>query len=288
MEDFTTINEKVKFVKLNFKIQMRDKHMADVGTECRLSYEDLELIENYSTEVRLKYEQCDVCSKIASSYFTAIIQVRADKRPLTENEIESSLDLIIKEIERTQIHDREVFISKLEKMHGGLDAYISKQSAAKQIVKLLLAKYGGTTTISHSLVGQKDGKDVNRITILARFPEYQKRDIVDISGKKMLITNITSRKIDVIDLTTWSKASFSSRNIKNLKILAKFSDYHKAQAVSQSEKDIQILDLESYKTYDMPIPQSFYNYIKKPKSEMSNFEIYLVILDDGTYLVPAV
>jgi nonsense-mediated mRNA decay protein 3 len=289
VEDHIKLDPKIGYSHNQIEQVMRDRHITDVMVECDFHFDDLPIKENHKSEVRLKFEQCDICSKIAASYFTSIIQVRADERTLTDTEIDEILDRIGGEVERLEMQDRSVFISKVENMHGGFDIYISKQSAARQIIKTLLSRYGGTTSSSPSLVGQKDGKDIHRITFLIRLPKYQHHDVVNIDGKLFLIRRISSRKLDVIDLFSWEKTSLSSKNLKRLKVLAKKADLHEAQIVSMTASELQVLDTRSYKTYDVMIPKNYSDIISGSVVDLSEIKIYIIFNEDEEpVLIPSI
>ncbi|UCH88211.1 MAG: hypothetical protein JSV49_08070 [Thermoplasmata archaeon] len=286
--DKIKIDPSIKTSNIDIGLQFDTKHLANAEITAKLNYEDLTLTESNKCEVRIKYEQCDVCSKMSAQYYSAIIQIRAEERALTEKEIDRCLDLVGAQIETSQTSDKSIFISKVEKIHGGYDIYLSHQNIAKSIAKNLVATYGGIMNSSSSMAGQKDGKEIFRMTYLVRLPKYQLGDVVKIEDKIVLVFGITNKKLDLIDLSNWLKFSQTPKRLKTIKIIANKSDYRKAQIISGTHNEFQVLDLSNYKTYDVPIPEHFQYYDKSNSEKKIPEEIYILNYENNIFLIPLI
>jgi nonsense-mediated mRNA decay protein 3 len=284
--DFVNVDSEIMHSNIAINFNLEDKHIATAKIICKFRYEDLMLTEQHSSEIRIKYEQCKVCSKIAASYYDAIIQIRSDERPLSDDEVETCLDIVEDQMEKHQENDKSIFISKIEKLHGGFDFYISNQNVAKSIVKKLQNALGGTVTSSSSQAGQKDGKEIFKMTYLLRLAKYQKGDVVEMDGKIVLVENISSQKVELIELSSWWKFNTATKRIKKTKILAHKGDYRKGQIISQSDKELQLLDLENYKTFDVLKPEHFQKYSKGVMVDDKSAEIYFIYLNDELIIIP--
>src|SRR5439155_173817 len=93
-------------------------------------------------------------------------------------------DLVIPQLLREAMpplarsEDPEAFVSRIEEVHGGLDCYVSTNALAKGLARDLAGAFGGTVTASPKLFGQRQGREVYRVTALVRLPAFQKGDVV--------------------------------------------------------------------------------------------------------------
>jgi len=127
-------------------------------------------------EVKIKMEQttCDICSRISSGYYEAILQVRggAELPPRELSRIKQRL-----ESQALSAHEqnRAEFVAKVESKHEGLDLYVSSAKLARQLAETLKSEFGAEVKESAKLVGQtKSGKRKFRISVLARLPTPKK------------------------------------------------------------------------------------------------------------------
>jgi len=95
-----------RMIKNSFNIS-RELKKIDINTECKEEKErinckvyisgfidDVEINEEHNVFVRLKKTVCDVCSKRFGGYHEAIVQIRADKRDLTEGETDEVIAVV--------------------------------------------------------------------------------------------------------------------------------------------------------------------------------------------------
>lgn len=288
ISDLVKIENDISDSFLDIKTEILDSHNIKAIIDCRINFDDLEFSENHHAKARIKYEQCDVCSKMAASYYTAIIQIRGDKRELMEEEVNRCFDIVEDAIGKIQNEDKSTFVSKIEKPRGGYDIYLSDQNTAKNIARLLHSNFGGTMTTSSSLVGQKDGKETYRMTYLVRFPSYRDGDIIDFDRNIFFILKVTNKKIDLFDLKNWLKSNITVKKMKDFKIIGNKNDFKKGQVISESKSEFQLLDLENYKTYDIVKPERFSDFEELADKEDDTKEIFFIIIDDDIYIIPTI
>ena len=231
----------------------RDERNAAITVNVRGVIFGLSFMEEHKVEVKIKKAVCSKCSKKFGKYYEAIVQIRAADRKLDENEIKTSFGIA------QQIADsmggENVFISNYEKIHGGIDLYIGNIGAGRIIAKAVADKYHAKYSESPKLVGRKNGKDIYRVTFAVRLPKYKTGDFVRVNGMVFLIKTVSKSKVTGIDLEHHVERFFKSDELENAKILPRLMK--DAVLVSESEKELQILDPENYKTVTLIKPKYF-------------------------------
>ncbi len=199
-----------------------------------------------SFEVRVKKIACKKCSMQAGGYYEAVIQIRADKREISDNELESILGLIYRETEREDTNPK-AFISKLVEKKEGVDVYIGDKKLAQKITRQLTKIFGAELKESISIAGREDGRDLYRFTYLVRLPHYQKGDVVKDGEAIALVLNAEKKKaVDVY--------SGKGINLKSPSVIAK-RDRLKTTYVLNVDRDVmEILDPESYESISVKKP----------------------------------
>ncbi len=201
--------------------------------------------ERKKIEIRLKNSICDICSKIKGGYFEAIVQVRGEKH-LTRKEIGMVDDIVYKKLE-----GKEIFVTKREEKHGGIDYYMVDKHFAADIAKILKEVFQAEMNVSSSLVGKKDGKEVYRLTYGIRMPAYSKGSYVEIEGRVYKIKDIR-KKIHLYDLITGENIYIYRKAMNKAKIVN--VEEKEAVVLSAKEKEVEIMDPETFKTISILTP----------------------------------
>lgn len=154
-----------------------------------------------TVEIAWHREQCDRCNRITGSYYEGIVQVRADGRDMSPFEMQKAAAIA------TQIEDslqqggeRLSFISDMAETRDGLDITVGSQHIGLVIVQGITAQLGGRYSTHPKLVGEKNGRQLYRITYLVRLPRYQRHDVVKLSRSYAEIEQSDSRTIRAFDL----------------------------------------------------------------------------------------
>ncbi|MDD3041838.1 MAG: NMD3-related protein [Methanosarcinaceae archaeon] len=210
------------------------------------------------TEVRVKREACDMCSREAGGYFEAIIQIRADGRYPTEDEKKRSTEIaweVVRQMKKKG--DRMAFVTHKLELKEGLDFYMGSMNASKHVCRQVSSELGGSFSESPSLVGMKDGKDVYRVTYSMRLPEFRPGDVVHFQ-KKVIEIKSSGKKINGLDLTNGgSRFIAKAEEFKGAEKLGRIEDATLAVLVSIEENAILVLDPETYETVAVRKPASF-------------------------------
>lgn len=261
------------------QINITPQDMRNYGVELEITVRvyDLEKKERHRTLVRLKGTSCPRCSRIKGSYFESIIQVRSRNRHLDRDEMDELMGHIERRVESAAEQSREMFISKVEELHGGFDVYLSSNSLGRAIARELAAMHGAEFKESSSLVGKKEGKDVYRMTFLVRLPTYRLGDIVSFQQSLYRIEAISRTATRLQELRTHERITISNADLENVRVKGSEKDLMDAVVVSETEEELQLLHPVSYVVIE----------VKKPNGFKVNGETVKVFSHEGDlYLVP--
>lgn len=136
-------------------------------------------------------------------YFEAILQLRSPS-----NEI---INFVETEIIKENIH-----LAKTLDVKNGVDYYLADNDFAKSLGKKLQQHFGGVLTISATLYSRRDGRDINRLTILFRALSFKKGDIVNFKGENYEIRS-TGKEIFLQRAKTGEKLRIKYKEMEQLK-----------------------------------------------------------------------
>lgn len=138
----------------------KDELHAEITTVNDIDGTQMESVNE--TKIVINRGICDVCSKISSGYYEAILQIRGN-----DQQIEDSLD-IIEEIVKNNDSDMG-FVSNVEHVTNGVDLYMGSKSLAKNASRKLSEKFNTINKSSKTIYGLDDGEKIYRSTYLVKF-----------------------------------------------------------------------------------------------------------------------
>lgn len=209
----------------------------------------------YQTKVKLNRNACPDCSKYASGYYEAVLQLRADKRLLESDEIQSADEIIKRLLEKLSRTNRMAYLSQRLELKEGVDYYFGSYKAARKISSVLKDEMGGVIGESPRLMGRDKsaGKDLYRIWISLRLPFFQKGDFIIYNSHVGQVVDLSGRKIIIRDLATLEKISVSWREYSNLELVTRRENVKNTTVTSKSPTEIQLLHPETYQPVDLEI-----------------------------------
>ncbi len=209
----------------------------------------------YKLNVKLNRNVCPECSKYASGYFEAVLQLRADDRTLAPHEIQRVDELIKRQLEKLSKNNRMAYLSQRLELKEGIDYYFGSYKAARKISNSLKEIMGGVLGESPRLMGRDKsaGKDLYRVWISLRLPFFQNGDFLTHAGHVGPVIDVSGRKIIIQDLETMDKISISWREYSNLELAAKRDDTKITTITSKTPTEIQLLHPETYQPVDLDI-----------------------------------
>ncbi len=170
-----------------------------------------------SVEIIWDKEQCDRCNRISGSYYEGIVQVRAEGRIPGTYEIQMAAS-IAQQVEDTLQSggERLSFISDITEIHDGLDIIIGSQHIGLLISQGIVAQLGGRYSSHPKLVGEKNGRQLYRITYLVRLPRFQKYDVVRSGNRYYEVERVESHHVRTFDLRDGKSKSIRENDIERI------------------------------------------------------------------------
>ncbi len=203
-----------------------------------------------TVEIIWHKEQCDRCNRISGSYYEGIVQVRADGRLPSIFELQMA-DGIAQQVEDSLQAggERLSFIADSNETREGLDITVGSQHIGTLISQGIIAQLGGRFTTHPKLVGEKNGRQLYRITYSVRLPRFQKQDVVFSRGRYLELTRIESSHIRAQDLAGGTPTSVREEDIERL--VGNRRDAVPALVVFADSHIMGILDPETCQTKEL-------------------------------------
>ena len=248
-----------------------------VTIEAGLDIKGYMVEDSASTTVRVKNTVCKRCSRQLGNYYEAIVQIRSGAKDLPEGLGKEALTRVENFVDAQARYNRQIFITKVEVVQGGLDIYLSSISLGKSITKDLSDAYCAETKESAKLVGKTDdGQDMYRITYLVRLPDFHEGDVVIFEKRYYKLQRVFGTGGKLVDIITFMERSVKKSDMSTFKIHEKFGSLRDATVLSRSSDELQIMDPRNYSVSEVKVP---------PMSETGDV-VKVVEIDDVLYFVP--
>ena len=150
-------------------------------------------------------DYCPVCYQVHGQAYNGILQLRNPSKELIE--------LVDKQIESA--HEKRAYCIKIMELKNGVDYFFSSASFTKHLGKFLQQRFGGEYKETARLVTRSNetSKDLYRLTILFRVPDFKKGDIVDYKGREVKVLNF-GPKVFIQDIKTSKKQQARYEDIR--------------------------------------------------------------------------
>lgn len=263
-----TLLEEVEASEDSFDLKISPEILNIRGStyECLIGIETRVLgktvYQEYPVKVKLDKTVCPECSKYASGYYEAVIQIRADKRPLTAQEIENADKIIKKGINRLWEKNRMAYISQKLEIKEGVDYYVGSYKAARRLTEDLKNMLGGVVKESPRLMGRDKsrGKDLYRIWISLRLPHFHEGDFVSYRGLKAQVLFLQGQKIGIRNLKSAHTSTVSWRDYEKIKTIARKEDVKQAMITAKTPYSLQILHPDTYQPVELDLDSHLSRY----------------------------
>ncbi|MGP8320832.1 MAG: 60S ribosomal export protein NMD3 [Methanosarcinaceae archaeon] len=275
VEDALSVHILAENIDIYVEPRKLTPYMYRVRVEVNATVKDEPVHQELNTEVRIVREACDMCSRISGGYFEGIVQVRATNRVPTVDEKMRCLEIANNVVHRMQEKsDRLAFITDSLDLKDGVDIYIGSNNSGRHICRAINMEMGGNYSESPTLFGQKDGKNIYRITFSIRLPEFMKNDIIHLKDKIIRIKS-SGKRIIGIDLSTGSRFIATSNEIEGATRIASIGDSVMTVLVAVEDNAIMVLDPDTYETVTINKPVAF--------SAKSGSEILVIKTEYGLF-----
>lgn len=262
----------VESPSINVELEYLDERNINAYVGIDFYIQGVLLHQDLETKVRLKVSVCTNCSKISGSYFESILQIRAEGRPLFDDEFEELKEVVEEYIQNERKHDKTIFITKSETLKTGLDFYLSSNAVGADIMKRLAKRYSATTKLTSKLVGQKNGKDLYRNTCLVRLPQWRPRDVIKVNDRFYSVVLVESHRVATIDLQNRNSVSHRNQELKHVSVYRYEDILYSAVIVSFFRDEITVLDPVNMQTRVLLLPKRY----TRPDEGQEEIEVYRI------------
>ena len=239
--------------------------------------------EQHRVEIRFSYGTCDTCGMMSGGYYEAILQVRADNRPLTNEEEDDIVNTVTEMTIVEYGSDDKAFVSKVSSDKFGLDFQIGSEHLCRMIANDLESRYLAQRKDNYKLVGQdKGGKDKFRITILIRLNRFVVGDFVRVLDRPCQVMAMSKGGLTCFDLVQRERFTMNPKSSKwrTLDFIAPKSDRKEFMVTTRVYgQPVQLMDSENYEIRE--IEGSLLDDSIETGTKVHGF-----IMDDEFYLLP--
>ena len=216
--------------------------------------------EEVTVPVKIGRETCDRCGRIAGGSFASVVQVRAEERTPTEEEIQRAREIAEEYVAaREETGDRNAFITETSEVEDGLNMKISTNQMGQGIAKRMVEELGGGFSDSERLVSEDDdGNKLYRVTFAVRLPRYRPGEVIDPGdGDGPVLVRSVQGNLKGTRLASGDRyeASFEDGNAPDADRLGTVEDAVETTLVAvEDDHAVQVLDPETYRTKSVPRP----------------------------------
>ena len=220
--------------------------------------------EQVTIPVKIARQTCTRCGRIAGDYYASIVQIRAEDRTPTDEEIERAktiADTVVAEMEATG--DRNAFVTETNDTTAGLDIKVSTNKIGKKVAYKMVEEYGGTVTDAETLVTEdSDGNEVYRVTFAVRLPPYRPGDVIDLADddEGPVLVRSAHGNLKGVRVRTGERyeASYEEGSSPDARRLGRIEEATDTPVVTvEDERAVQVLDPETYEATTIDRPDYF-------------------------------
>jgi nonsense-mediated mRNA decay protein 3 len=178
-----------------------NRTFATVDLSCTLY--DVVCADTVRIEILWRYGACTRCIRQFGNYYEGVVQLRAEGRKATPAEQDEARKIAIA-TERTMNDDgdRLAFIANMEDTREGLDITIGSKAIGEQISRDIVKKMGGRYSYHPTLIGEKEGRRLYRVTYSVRLMKFPKGSIIKLKQTYGEVIMGEGKTFTYIDLKT--------------------------------------------------------------------------------------
>lgn len=208
--------------------------------------------------VHLQRSTCTRCGRRSGGYYESILQLRAEGRALEadeERQAAGTLNRVLDTLHRAG--DLDSVLVKGEEVKGGFDFYLGTVHAGRAIGKALAEGLGAALKETASLVGRdKTGVDLYRVTISAKLPRARVGGFVGLEERLYEVTSVGPKSATLLDLGEHKRVARPRADLERGQVLGP-GEAKEAVVVSESGRELQVLDPDTLRTVDVVKPPGF-------------------------------
>ncbi len=169
-----------------------------------------------SVEVPVEKTICPTCSISKSQFYAGVLQVRN----IPKKDVKF-VDSLVK----SSVESSKSFITKREKVKGGVDYYITTMKALRRSADSLKSKFGAEVSFNETLFTRDSlrSKDIYKVNVLVRLSKFRVGDVIKKGENIVLIKSTagtginlkTGKHVKVKSYEGWSKVDVYSALVLN-------------------------------------------------------------------------
>ena len=284
------LDSEVKPLVRNVELTVKEKKRLDRVLQITLSargksHEDLPThTEHYPVEIRFSYGTCDTCGMMSGGYYESTLQIRADGRPLTDEEEDDIVHIVTEMTVAQYGSDDKAFVTKISSDKYGMDFQIGSEQLCRSIADVLEAQYLAQRKQNYKLVGQeKGGKDKFRTTFLIRLPRFGVGDFVRVLGNPCQVMAMGKSGLTCFDLVQRQQFTMNPKSSKwrTLEYIASRNERREFMVTTKAYgQPTQIMDSKTFEIREVS------ETLLSTDIETGT-SVYGLVLDDDFFLLPS-
>ncbi|MEE2811577.1 MAG: NMD3-related protein [Candidatus Thermoplasmatota archaeon] len=253
LDDSLQLHERAENVGVAFHaVEIDDRNTRlHIDVDGRIELYDFS--EQHELMVRTSNAICITCTRKDGNYYEATLQIRSAGRKLEESElmeIRQSLDAHLASMEP----DPMFFITKEGAVVGGWDITLGSKSLARSWARHMIQRWGGQTKETNSVVGQKDGVDVTRLTLLYRKPGYDLGDVLRWRDTLWIVQSWQKDGAILISMERNEKTGATWRDLEKGNVLCRFVDQIEIDVLNRDSSVAEFMDPNDFKMKSVRLP----------------------------------
>jgi nonsense-mediated mRNA decay protein 3 len=233
--------------------RQQDAKNYTVEVEVQGTYKQVAVGGTAPVKVRLQNTACDACSRRHGGYFEATVQVRKDgEGEVTEQEAGDIAVMIEEEVRRLGgLSGSQSYLLKAEARHGGYDYFFGTKAAAKAVAGRIADRYGASKEFTTTLVGERDGQELHRLTVSVRLPRVTPGTVLHYDDEVLEVYGRDGNRILATTVPDEESRTVEERNLEHATVL----DPVTVDVVYADEGEGEILDPDSYDSVAVRLPE---------------------------------
>ena len=253
LDDALQIHQRAEEVGIASEAEVIDDRNTRMHIEVDGRIDTFQFTEQHELIIRTSNMICLTCTRKDGNYYEATLQIRSAGRKLTEDELEElrdSLDSMLAGMEP----DPMFFITTEGAVVGGWDVTLGSKALARNWARHMIQRWGGQAKETNSVVGQKDGMDVTRLTLLYRRPGYDLGDVMRWRDRKWIVSAWQKDGPIMKALDRKEKTGASWRDLEKSVVLSRFVEQVEVDVLNRDASAAEFMDPRNYQMRTVRLP----------------------------------
>ena len=146
------------------------------------------------------------------------------------------------------------FITTEGPVVGGWDATMGSKSLTRSWARTMIQRWGGQSKETNSLVGQKDGMDVTRLTVLYRRPGYDLGDVIRWRDRLWAVSAWQKDGPILLATDRREKTGASWRDLEKSIVISRFSEQIEVDVLNRDDSAAEFMDPRDFHMQTIRLP----------------------------------